>query len=76
MARLDPHDYVLMGKRAIAELVDRENAVAIREIDARIGEDLWPGLSHKIDPHHLTTARIELLQGGGAAARWFSPRCP
>ena len=57
MPRLDPSEYVDMGRRAIRELIDQEHAVALREIDARIAEGLWPSLKHHIDPNHLATAR-------------------
>jgi hypothetical protein len=64
MASLDAQQYVEMGKQGIRELVDREHAVALREIDARLAEIKWQTLSHRIDPHHLTTARNELVRSG------------
>jgi hypothetical protein len=64
MARLHPTEYVALGRRAILELLDRENAAAWREIEAKIADEKWPGLPTHIDPNHLTTARLELQRAG------------
>jgi hypothetical protein len=59
-----PRHYELLGVRAIGELVDQESAVVWPEVEAKIADRTWPGLTTKIDPHHLTTAKIELVEAG------------
>jgi len=46
------------------ELVRREGAVLLREAEAKISEQRWQTVPTSIDPHHLTTARQQLLQRG------------
>ncbi len=46
------------------ELVRQESAVLVREAEAKISEQRWPSVPTSVDPHHLTTARQQLLQRG------------
>ncbi|MFC5262841.1 hypothetical protein ACFPJ1_12065 [Kribbella qitaiheensis] len=64
MARLEPAEYVALGRRAIVELLDHENAAAWREIEAKIADQTWPGLPTHVDPNHQSTARLELQRAG------------
>jgi len=59
-----PRQYELLGARAIGELVDREHAVVWPEVEAKISDQPWPGLGTKVDPHHLTTAKAEMVRAG------------
>jgi hypothetical protein len=64
---MEPEDYVRLGKRAITELLAAEHAAAWREIEAKIADTPWPGIGTHIDPHHLGTARYQLLREGAIA---------
>ncbi len=61
---MEPEDYVRLGKRGILELLHVEHAAAWREIEAKLADASWPGLGYPIDPHHLTTARQQLMTAG------------
>jgi len=55
---------VALARQAIMELLDQEHAAAWLEIEAKITDVPWPAIGHRIDKHHLSTARIELLRSG------------
>ncbi len=57
-------EYVALARTAIIELLDEEHAAAWLEVEAKITDFPWPGIGHRIDKHHLSTARIELLRTG------------
>jgi hypothetical protein len=53
--------YVEWGRQAIVELLQTQHAVLWQEAQAKIADVKWPSLLLPIQPHHLTTARRELL---------------
>lgn len=57
-------DYVAMGEQGIQELLAQEHAVVVPEIEARLADNQWPTLTHRVQPHHLTTARHNLVTRG------------
>ena len=60
-------DYPALGRTAIAELLDQEHAVVWSEVEAKLTDRRWPTLPAgvmRIDPHHLSTARHDLLDSG------------
>jgi hypothetical protein len=57
MPRQTLAQWVAQGKAAIVALLKQEHAAVWPEIEAKLTED--PG---RVDPHHLTTARIGLLR--------------
>lgn len=67
MPSLEAHDYVVLGRRAILELLDQQHAVVWQEAEARIADAAWPTIGHRIEPHHLSTARRDLLEAGSIA---------
>src|SRR5664280_1031077 len=40
------------------------HAVVWPEVEAKISDQPWPGLGTKVDPHHLTTAKAEMVRAG------------
>jgi hypothetical protein len=54
-------EWVAQARRAILDLLELEHAIAPLEIEAKLAEGAWPALPRRIDPHHLTTARRQLL---------------
>ncbi len=56
-----PSDWVATGEQAIQKLLAQEHAVVLPEIEARLADATWPTLSHPVQPHHLTTARHNLV---------------
>ena len=52
------------GTRAIQVLLSAEGAATQPGMEAELADRKFAGASHKIDPHHLTTARNQLLDGG------------
>lgn len=65
MARRTPREYVDDAKQQILDLLEIEKAVTARELEARISEPTdiptFGVATNQIDPHHVTTARRELL---------------
>ena len=61
MARYEVDDYVDMASQALMELIRQEGAVLWREAEAKIADNRWPTMPVAINPHHLTTARGNLL---------------
>lgn len=59
-----PTDWVALGWRAILQILDDEHAVVWPEVEARLSDTIPRGFSHRIDPHHLTTARRQLRAAG------------
>ena len=57
-------EYVALARAAIIELLDKEHAAAWLEVEAKITDAPWPSVGHRIDKHHLSTARIDLLRNG------------
>lgn len=53
--------YVNLGIRALLEVLEAQGATVWPEVEARIADTRWPTVPYSIDPHHLTTARQELL---------------
>lgn len=60
MAR-PPRFYVNTGKEAILDLLRQEHAATWAEVQAKVADRKWPSAATRVDPHHLTTARQELL---------------
>jgi hypothetical protein len=56
-----PEHYIRLAKQAIRELVDTADATVPAEMEARISDMQWKSLPYPIDPHHVTTARAELV---------------
>jgi len=50
-----------MASAAIIDLLQKEHAVLWAEAQAKISDSRWPTLPTTIDPHHMTTARAQLL---------------
>ena len=49
---------------AIQALLDAEGAATQPGMEAKLSDRRFEGIAHKIDPHHLTTARSRLLEAG------------
>jgi hypothetical protein len=64
MARFQVAQYVQFAETALLELVRAEGAVLVREAEAKISDDRWPSIPTAVNPHHLTTARGNLLRKG------------
>jgi hypothetical protein len=62
--RRDPDHYVRLAKRAIREFLDESHASVSPEMEARFSDMQWKTLPYPIDPHHVTTARAELVAEG------------
>lgn len=72
--------YVDLGVNAIWELLEEEHAVVMPEIEAKISEEAYGSSPVPVDPHHLTTARkqlvlVETLTALGGAA-WIDKTGP
>lgn len=57
-------DYFGMGLRAIRHFLSTELAGPWREIEARVADDVYPGLSYRIQPHILSRVRGYLRREG------------
>jgi hypothetical protein len=64
MAGRSADEYVAFARTAITELLDQEHAAGWLEVEAKIADAAWPGAPTRVDPHHLGTARRQLLRGG------------
>jgi hypothetical protein len=53
--------YVDLGETAIRQMLREHHAVVWPEIEARAADRVWGDLPYAVDPHHLTTARSNLL---------------
>jgi hypothetical protein len=61
-------EYVQLGRGAILSLLDEHLAATSMELEARISDERWHSLDTKIDPHHVTDARRQLLNEGAIAS--------
>lgn len=68
MARRTPREYIDDAKQQILDLLEIEKAVTARELEARISEPTdiptFGVATNQVDPHHVATARKELLLSG------------
>ena len=62
-----PAYYVEVALRAIPQLLEVEHAVVWGEVEAKLADEAWGAAGMPIDPHHLSTARRELLADGTIA---------
>src|SRR4051812_32780167 len=53
-----------MAEQALVELVRAEGAILVREAEAKISDTRWSSVPNPVNPHHLTTARTNLLRRG------------
>lgn len=60
-------EWVGLARQALAELIETELAVVSAEIDAKLADEVVPSLGYHIDPHHLSSARTDLLREGKIA---------
>jgi hypothetical protein len=60
--RRSREQWVALGREALLALLDREHAVVWDEAEAKLS-DVAPPAVH-VDPHHLTTAKLLLLDEG------------
>jgi hypothetical protein len=58
---MEAEDYQEMAVEALLGIITAEHAVIWSEVEARASERPWGELTHKVDPHHLTTARRMLM---------------
>src|SRR5262245_28122982 len=56
-----PDEYIAWGKDAILGLLEREHAFVMAELIAKVSERQPPEAPTTIDPHHLLSARAQLL---------------
>jgi len=56
-------EYVDKGIEGLLALLEEEHAVVAFEVEAKLSEDAHPSVGIRIDPHHLTTVKRELLDG-------------
>lgn len=61
-ARLSPSEWVVLARQGILDLLEVEHAAVWDEIEAKIADVRWPTLETHIDPHHLSTARRQLIE--------------
>jgi len=67
---MERHEWVALARTEIVKLLEKQHAVTIREMEARLAEPDDPTLLHDakaargIDPYHLSTARQQLLEAG------------
>jgi hypothetical protein len=59
-----PEDYVQFGREAILHLLGAELAVPWIEIEAKVADRTYVPLSRRVDPHHLSAARAQLVSEG------------
>jgi hypothetical protein len=62
VARFSTDEYARMGQSALLDLLRQEHAVLWSEAQAKISDTRWTSLPTRIDPHHLSTARLQLLR--------------
>jgi hypothetical protein len=61
VALLSVQQYVALGRDALIDLLRQEHAVLWSEAQARISDVRWKSVPRSVDPHHLSTARGQLL---------------
>ena len=58
------HDYDQLAERGLRELLAVEHAIVWSEAQAKLADRCWESLPVPVDPHHLTTARHQLIGQG------------
>jgi hypothetical protein len=56
------YDYASLAQRAMLDLIGKEYAVTVAEMEAKISDHIYPETPVTLQPHVLTTARNELLR--------------
>jgi hypothetical protein len=59
-----PDEYVQFGREAILHLLDAELAAPWIEIEARVADVAYGPVGIRVDPHHLSAARAQLVAEG------------
>lgn len=67
MVRYVLEKYIEFGEAALVDLLRQEHAVLWAEAQAKISDTRWPTVPTSVDPHHMTTARANLLKGNRIA---------
>jgi hypothetical protein len=64
--KLSTDRWVELAQDGILTLLDREHEAAVvwDEVEAKLADVHWPVLPSYIEPHHLSTARQQLLEDG------------
>jgi hypothetical protein len=62
VARYSVEQYIEFAELGILNLLAKEHAVLWAEAQAKISDVRWPSLPTPVDPHHMTTARANLLK--------------
>ncbi len=57
---LSPEEYVTLGSDLILQLLDDQLAAPWLEVEARLADLPWTSSGQRVDPHHLSEARVRL----------------
>jgi hypothetical protein len=61
VAQRSKEEYVRLAEDALMDLVRTEGAVLLREAEAKISDTRYPKIPTEVNPHHVTSARSNLL---------------
>src|SRR5215469_7210037 len=68
MAQRQPREYVELGREAVTHLLGVERAAPWIEIEARVSDIAYGPVGIRVEPHHLSAARAELVTEGAIVA--------
>jgi hypothetical protein len=57
-------EWVELARTGIVRLLEAEHAAVWDEVEAKLSDRPWADMPSAVDPHHLTTARIQLTREG------------
>lgn len=57
-------EYLELGKELVLTLLRDQLAAPWMEVEARIADDVYPNAERFVEPHHLSQARIDLVDAG------------
>lgn len=68
MAQRPPSEYVRLGREAIEDLLEAEHAAPWIEVEAKIADVAYGLIGIRVEPHHLSEARSQLVAEGTIVA--------
>jgi hypothetical protein len=64
MAQRTPDEYVQLGREAILHLLREEHAAPWIEVEAKVADTAYAPIGVRVEPHHLSAARSQLVNEG------------
>jgi hypothetical protein len=68
VAQRSPGEYVRLGREAILHLLGQEHAAPWIEVEAKVADVPYEPVGIRVEPHHLSEARSQLITEGAVVA--------